>query len=63
MELELLKAKRLHQSALDQEIGRIDRNLTALQRRLEQLEKAFGAKSGTPLMPPLTGGFTEKPIE
>jgi len=63
MELETLKTKRLYQLALDQEIGRIDKALTALQRRLEQAEKAFGARSGAPALPPLTGGITEKPIE
>jgi chromosome segregation ATPase len=63
MELEILKAKRLYQLSLDQEISRIDKTLTALQRRLEQVERAFGSKSGTPSLPPLTGGITEKPIE
>ena len=63
MELETLKTKRLYQLALDQEIGRIDKALTALQRRLEQVEKTFGTKSGAPSLPPLTGGITEKPIE
>jgi DNA repair exonuclease SbcCD ATPase subunit len=63
MELEVLKTKRLYQLALDQEIGRIDKALTTLQRRLEQVERAFGSKSGAPPLPPLTGGITEKPIE
>ncbi|HWR91956.1 MAG TPA: hypothetical protein VN300_05995 [Desulfobacterales bacterium] len=63
MELETLKTKRLYQLALDQEIGRIDKALTALQRRLEQVEKTFGTQSGAPSLPPLTGGITERPIE
>jgi hypothetical protein len=49
--------------ALDQEIARIDKAVAALQRRLEQVEKAFGGRSGAPPLPPLTGGITEKPID
>lgn len=63
MELETLKARRLSQMALDQEIARIDKAVAALQRRLEQVEKAFGGRSGAPPLPPLTGGITEKPID
>lgn len=62
-DLEVLKAKRLYQIALDQEIGRVDKTLTTLQRRLEQLEKAFGSRSSGPSLPPLTGGITEQPVE
>lgn len=64
MDLELLKTKRLYQMALDQEVGRIDKTLSTLQRRLDQLEKAFGARSGaSPSLPPLTGGIKEQPVE
>jgi chromosome segregation ATPase len=64
VELENLKTKRLYQMALDQEVGRIDKTLTNLQRRLDQLEKAFGVRSGSgPTLPPLTGGIKEQPIE
>jgi hypothetical protein len=63
MDLEALKAKRLYQMALDQEISRIDKTLNALQRRLEQLERAFGSKSAAPPQPPLTGGIKEQPVE
>lgn len=64
LDLEVLKTKRLYQMALDQEVGRIDRTLGTLQRRLDQLEKAFGAKSGTaPSLPPLSGGIKEQPVE
>jgi chromosome segregation ATPase len=63
MDLEALKTKRLYQMALDQEISRIDKTLTSLQRRIEQLERAFGSKSAAPPLPPLTGGITEQPVE
>jgi hypothetical protein len=63
VDLEVLKAKRIYQLALDQEISRIDKALNALQRRLEQVERAFGSKSTAPSLPPLTGGITERPVE
>ncbi|MGE5255084.1 MAG: hypothetical protein ACM3KE_00340 [Hyphomicrobiales bacterium] len=64
LDLEVLKAKRLYQMALDQEIGRVDKTLGALQRRMDQMEKAFGSRSTTsPSLPPLTGGIKEQPIE
>jgi len=63
MDLEALKAKRLYQMALDQEISRIDKTLNSLQHRLEQLERAFGSKSAAPPLPPLTGGIKEQPVE
>jgi len=64
LDLEVLKAKRLYQMALDQEIGRIDKTLGTLQRRLDQVEKAFGARSTTsPSLPPLSGGIKEQPVE
>ncbi|MCU0562898.1 MAG: hypothetical protein MUE48_02985 [Desulfobacterales bacterium] len=63
MDLETLKTKRLYQMALDQEVGRIDRSLATLQRRLDQVEKAFGARSSAPALPPLTGGVKEHPLE
>jgi archaellum component FlaC len=62
MDLEVLKTKKLYQMALDQEVGRIDRSLTTLQRRLDQVEKAAGARSSAAL-PPLTGGIKEQPLE
>jgi hypothetical protein len=50
--------------ALEQEIGRVDKTLGTLQRRMDQVEKAFGARSTTsPPLPPLTGGIKEQPIE
>jgi DNA repair exonuclease SbcCD ATPase subunit len=64
VELETLKTKRLYQMALDQEVARIDKTLAGLQRRLDQLEKAFGARSGSsPPLPPLTGGIKEQVVE
>ena len=36
---------------------------TTLQRRLDQVEKAFGARSSAPALPPLTGGVKEQPLE
>ena len=64
LDLENLKTKRLYQMALDQEVGRIDKTLGTLQRRLDQLERAFGARSGAaPSLPPLTGGIKEQPVE
>ncbi len=64
LDLEVLKTKRLYQMALDQEVGRIDKALSTLQRRLDQVERAFGARSGTsPSLPPLTGGIKEQPVE
>ena len=64
LDLENLKMKRLYQMALDQEVGRIDKTLGTLQRRLDQLERAFGARSGAaPSLPPLTGDIKEQPVE
>jgi len=64
LDLEVLKAKRLYQMTLDQEIGRIDKTLGTLQRRLDQVEKAFGARStAPPALPPLSGGIKEQPVE
>jgi len=64
LDLEILKSKRLYQMALDQEIGRIDKTLGTLQRRLDQLEKAFGTRSApSSSLPPLTGGIKEQPVE
>jgi DNA repair exonuclease SbcCD ATPase subunit len=65
LELEVLRAKRLYQIALDQEIGRVDKALNTLQRRLEQVERAFGSKpsSAAPSLPPLTGGIQEQSVE
>jgi len=64
LDLEFLKAKRLYQMSLDQAIGRIDQTLSALQRRLDQVEKGFGTRSApsSPL-PPLPGGIKEQPVE
>lgn len=62
LDLELLKLKKVYQTELDQEIGRIDKKLNMLQRRIEQVERAFGARSSAvPPLPPLTGKVEEQP--
>jgi hypothetical protein len=49
---------------LDQEISRIDKTLNSLQRRLDQVERAFGAKpSSAQSLPPLSGEIKEHPLE
>jgi DNA repair exonuclease SbcCD ATPase subunit len=63
LDLEVLKTKKLYQMALDQEVGRLDRSLTTLQRRLDQVEKSSGARSPAAPLPPLTGGIKEQPVE
>jgi DNA repair exonuclease SbcCD ATPase subunit len=65
LDLEVLKAKRLYQIALDQEIGRVDKALGTLQRRMEQMERAFGSKpsSAPSSLPPLTGDIQEQAVE
>ncbi len=64
LELENLKTKRLYQLALEQEVARLEKSLSALQRRIEQLERAFGSRSRTnPGLPPLTGDIQEKPLD
>jgi DNA repair exonuclease SbcCD ATPase subunit len=58
MDLEILKAKKLYQMAIDQEIGRIDKTLNTLQRRVDQVEKAFSDRSSSvPSLPPLAEGI------
>ncbi|MEJ5359750.1 MAG: hypothetical protein WHT06_13870 [Desulfobacterales bacterium] len=64
LELENLKTKRLYQLALEQEVSRLEKSLSALQRRIEQLERAFGTRSRVnPGLPPLTGDIQEKPLD
>jgi myosin heavy subunit len=63
LELETLKTKRLYQMALDQEISRIDKSLSTLQRRLEQVERAVSSKSTAPTLPPLTGEIQEQSVK
>ncbi len=63
--LEILKAKKLQQLALDSEKARVDKSLGALEHRLDQVERAFAAPSVTrpPLQPARPGGIREQPIE
>lgn len=64
LELENLKTKRLYQLALDQEVARLEKSLSTLQRRIEQLERAFGTRSRVnPGLPPVTGDIQEKPLD
>jgi hypothetical protein len=64
MDLEILKSKKLYQMALDQEISRIDKKLSTLQRRLDQVERAFGERSfEAPSHPSVSGSIKERPVE
>lgn len=63
--LEILKAKKLQQLALDSEKARVDKNLGTLERRMDQVERAFAAPPvSRPALPPgRPGGIREQPIE
>jgi len=65
LELENLKTKRLYQIALDQEVARLEKSINALQRRIDQVERALGAprSRSAPGLPPLTGDIQEKPLD
>ena len=64
MDLEILKSKKLYQMALDQEISRIDKRLSTLQRRLDQIERAFRERSfEVPSQPSVSGSIKERPVE
>lgn len=65
LELENLKTKRLYQLALEQEVARLEKNINALQRRIDQVERALGAprSRSAPGLPPLTGDIQEKPLD
>ena len=66
--LEILKAKKLQQLAMDSEKARVDKSLGALERRLDQVERAFAAPPAgrAPVLPPAPGrpgGIREQAIE
>ncbi len=65
LELENLKTKRLYQIALEQEVARLEKSINALQRRIDQVERALGAprSRSAPGLPPLTGDIQEKPLD
>jgi chromosome segregation ATPase len=62
VDLEILKARKGQQTALEQEVSRIEKMLNTLQRRIDQLERAFSAPAGrTP--PPAPGTIREQPVQ
>jgi chromosome segregation ATPase len=65
LDLELLKAKKSFQTDLDQEMSRIEKTLSSIQRRLDQVEKAFSspAARGSQGAPPARGGIREQSLE
>ena len=62
-DLEILKAKKSYQTALDQEMSRIEKTLSAIQRRLDQIERAFAAPAVRGTTPAAPGGIREQPLE
>lgn len=64
-DLEILKAKKSYQTALDQEMSRIEKTLSAIQRRLDQIERAFAppAARGSQTAPAAPGSIREQPLE
>jgi hypothetical protein len=60
-----LKAKKSYQIALDQEMSRIEKSLSTIHRRLDQIERAFvpPAARGSQTAPAAPGGIREQPIE
>jgi chromosome segregation ATPase len=63
MQLEVLKAKKLFQIALDQQIARIDKELSTVSRRLDQVEAAFTALPSRSRPPASGSGIREQPLE
>jgi DNA repair exonuclease SbcCD ATPase subunit len=66
IDLEILKAKKSYQTALDQEMSRIEKTLSTIQRRLDQIERAFAspaARGGSQTAPAAPGGIREQPLE
>jgi chromosome segregation ATPase len=64
IDLEILKSKKIYQMALDQEAARIDKSVSGILRRLDQLERAFSgaAPRGGTAQPP-AGGIREQPVD
>jgi DNA repair exonuclease SbcCD ATPase subunit len=62
-DLEILKAKKSYQTALDQEMSRIEKTLSAIQRRLDQIERAFASPAVRGTAPAAPGGIREQPLE
>jgi DNA repair exonuclease SbcCD ATPase subunit len=63
IDLEILKAKKSYQTALDQEMARIEKTLSTLQRRIDQIERAFAAPAARGTTRPAPGGIREQPLE
>ena len=63
VDLEILKAKKVQQTAMDQEMSRIEKMLNTLQRRVDQLERAFSAPAGRGAPPAGTGTIREQPLQ
>jgi chromosome segregation ATPase len=65
IDLEILKAKKSYQTALDQEMSRIEKTLSTIHRRLDQIERAFAAPAarGSQAAPAAPGGIREQPLE
>lgn len=62
VDLEILKAKKGQQTAMDQEMSRVEKMLSTLQRRVDQLERAFSAPAGRGT-PPAPGVIREQPLQ
>jgi len=63
IELEILKAKKSYQAALDQEMARIEKTLSTIQRRLDQIERAFAAPAARGTAPAAPGSIREQPLQ
>jgi DNA repair exonuclease SbcCD ATPase subunit len=63
IDLEILKAKKSYQTALDQEMSRIEKTLSTIQRRLDQVERAFASPAARGTAPAAPGGIREQPLE
>jgi chromosome segregation ATPase len=63
IELEILKAKKSYQAALDQEMARIEKTLSTIQRRLDQIERAFAAPAARGIAPAAPGSIREQPLQ
>ncbi|MFO7706813.1 MAG: hypothetical protein R6V84_01485 [Desulfobacterales bacterium] len=63
VDLEILKAKKAQQTALEQEMARIEKILSGLQRRVDQVERAFSSPAGRNPAPPSPSAIREQPLQ
>lgn len=63
IDLEVLKAKKVQQTAIEQEVSRIEKMLSGLQRRIDQLERALSAPAGRTSPAPAPGAIREQPLQ